>query len=85
MLYIGIANFAPTKWWVKPTAANPLTDIAFDGTFIVDYTTGGIDETAIGFHAFLIPRTYSPPVILGASSLPQELFDNSVADVLVAR
>jgi len=85
VLYIGIANFAPTKWWVKPTAANPLTDISFDGTFIIDYTTGGIDQTAIAFHAFVIPRTYSPPILLGSPSIAQELFDNSVANVLVTR
>ncbi len=85
VLYINVRDSKPDRWWVKPFANQPLTNIAFDGTFIVDYTTGGIDDRAREFHAFLIPRTYSPPILLGADEIPQELFNNAVADIKVRR
>lgn len=72
-------------WWIKPYATTPLVSIAFDGTFIVDITTGGIDEEASRIHSFLVRKDYSPPILLGASTLPAELWENALADILENR
>jgi exo-beta-1,3-glucanase (GH17 family) len=74
-----------TSWWVKPYSNRKLTPLSFDGSFIVDITTGGVDQRANEIHAFLVPRDYDPPNLLGARSLPAELFENSIADLSVRR
>ena len=80
--YIHIGSLG---WWVKPYAANPLTLINCDGTWSTNIVTGGSDASADTITAFLIPITYSPPILEGASSLPQALYTNSVASVTVNR
>ena len=72
-------------WWIKPYASTPLVSIAYDGTFIVDITTGGIDEEATRIHSFLVRKDYSPPILSGALTLPAELWENALADILVYR
>jgi len=72
-------------WWTKPTAAQPYTSIRPDGTWTCDITTGGADSTADKIAAFLAPRSYAPPVLLGADSLPGPLYRNSKAWVEYAR
>jgi exo-beta-1,3-glucanase (GH17 family) len=72
-------------WWVKPTAANPVTSIRPDGRWTADVTTGGIDHLAIGLVAYLIPRTYSPPVLLGARTLPAALEQVALAKAEATR
>ncbi|HPH95490.1 MAG TPA: glycosyl hydrolase family 17 protein [Anaerolineaceae bacterium] len=47
-------------WWVKPYGNQPLTAINPDGSWQVDYTTGGVDETATAFKAYLIPPGVDP-------------------------
>lgn len=66
-------------WWTKPYWASPTTSIAADGTWICDITTGGADHTARRIIAFLIPAAWSPPLMSGGGTLPQSLYDNSVA------
>lgn len=44
------------SWWVKPYTANPYTPIGRDGSWEVDYTTGGIDQQATILRAYLLPR-----------------------------
>ena len=72
-------------WWVKPTSGQPLTRIQRDGHWSAAIVTGGNDAIAQQIAAFLIPNTYSPPVLLGASSLPPELFANAIATAEVTR
>jgi len=72
-------------WWVKPYAASPLTIINCDGTWSTDIVTGGNDAQADQITAFLIPTSYSPPVLLGAGALPAELYTNSVANTSASR
>lgn len=43
-------------WWVKPYQDYPYTTIARDGSWEVDYTTGGIDQQATILRAYLLPR-----------------------------
>lgn len=82
VVYIHVGSLG---WWVKPYAANPLTLINCDGTWSANIVTGGSDASADTITAFLIPSTYSPPILEGASSLPQELYTNSAANVTASR
>jgi|GEM_PF-60987 len=72
-------------WWVKPYSAQPVTAILVDGTWTTSITTGGVDHLATEIIAFLIPKTYTPPILLGTSTLPAELYQNSLAYVRTSR
>jgi len=72
-------------WWTKPTWAKPITVIDCAGKFSTDITTGGIDQKATKVAAFLIPTDYDPPSMGGGKNLPDELFNNSYAYVIVDR
>jgi hypothetical protein len=48
-------------------------------------TTGGIDERATRFAAFLLPYDYEPPLSGGRATLPTELQENAVASVEITR
>ena len=65
-------------WWIKPYSGT-VTIIQDDGTWTTDITTGGSDPLATEVVAFLIPMTYTPPSLLDAALLPEELYSNSVA------
>ena len=80
VVYINVAG----NWWVKPYANAVLTRVSADGSWSSAYATGGIDETATQFIAFLIPDNYSPPVILGGP-LPQALYQSSLAWIQAPR
>lgn len=72
-------------WWTKPTFDNPLTTIQNDGTWTCDITTGGTDQLATKIAAFLVPNGYSPPLLSGEQELPEELYENAVAYVIIER
>lgn len=64
-------------WWTKPAFASPLTPIGVDGQWTADVTTGGIDEQATRFAAFLWPRRAGiPPRAGGSPVLAEMLFDH---------
>jgi exo-beta-1,3-glucanase (GH17 family) len=79
--YIYVAG----RYWIKPTFANPVSTVQPDGNFLVDVTTGGIDETATQFVSYLIPRTYNPPLVAGSATLPAELETFSIAKTVANR
>jgi hypothetical protein len=72
-------------WWVKPYANAPVTMIRNDGSFVVDITTGGFDPQADGIAVYLIPKNYSPPILLGSPSLPNFPDCNARGAVVVDR
>jgi exo-beta-1,3-glucanase (GH17 family) len=72
-------------WWTKPTFANPLTNIGLDGGWECDITTGGNDPLATMIVAYLVPKTFNPPPMMGGQTLPPSLDQNSVAKVEIAR
>ena len=72
-------------YWIKPYANSPLTLINDTGEFTVSYNTGGNDINTTEFGVFLVKKGYSPPVILGASTLPVELYKNALASVIGMR
>ena len=47
-------------YWVKPTFATPYAEVNPDGTFLINYATGGLDEKAKIIHLMLIPADYTP-------------------------
>lgn len=71
-------------WWTKPYWSSPSTSIKSDLTWVCDITTGGNDSQASQIAAFLIQNSFNPPALSGGG-LPQALYDNSVANVLVTR
>ena len=82
VIYIHVGS---AGWWVKPYAANPITLLNCDGSWSTNIVTGGNDAQADAITAFLIPASYSPPILEGASILPQALSSNSVAIMTVDR
>jgi hypothetical protein len=60
-------------WWNKPYTASPVTMILPDSTFSTQIVIGGVDEYATKIIAFLIPLSYSPPLLSG-DEIPGELF-----------
>jgi len=80
-VYIYVTN----GWWNKPSWDYPSTITMPDGSWFSDITTGGVDEEATKIVAFLIPSAYSPPLMNGNSTLPQELEEECLAKVEVTR
>jgi len=70
-VYIYIAEAG--GWWIKPTSSEPLTLIQADSSFSANIVTGGMDQYATQIIAFLIPLSFSPPILLG-EELPVSLF-----------
>jgi exo-beta-1,3-glucanase (GH17 family) len=70
-------------WWTKPTFANPLTSIGLDGSWERDITTGGNDPLATQIVAYLVPKTFNPPAMLGGQTLPPTLDQNAVANTQI--
>jgi exo-beta-1,3-glucanase (GH17 family) len=52
VLYIYVGG----NWWVKPYANAPKSPVNADGTWSIDYTTGGIDQQATILRAYLVPN-----------------------------
>lgn len=67
------------QWWTKPFQNQPVTQLLPDGSFQTAIVTGGFDQQATRIIAFLIPNSYTPPLLLGAASIPQELYVNAAA------
>ncbi len=70
-------------WWTKPTFANPLTVINSDGTWQTHVTTGGCDNLATRFAAFLVPVGASVASAAGSPSLPASML--AYPHVIVSR
>lgn len=82
VVYIHVGS---NGWWVKPYSNAPLTTINCDGTWNTNIVTGGSDASADQIAAFLIPTTYSPPILTGSGTLPADLYANAVASISVNR
>jgi exo-beta-1,3-glucanase (GH17 family) len=72
-------------WWTKPYYDQPVTSLQPDGSWSAPIATGGYDTSATAIAAFLIPNSYTPPPLGGEPSLPDELYQNSVANVQTQR
>jgi len=72
-------------WWTKPFVDHPTSTIEPDGSFAVEITTGGVDETATEIAVFLVPASYGPPIRRGEPELPPEVFTAALAHVAVRR
>lgn len=81
---VAVYIYVVSGWWTKPYFDRPLTWIQADGTFATDIVTGGIDAQATAIAAFLVPATYSPPIV-GGGSLPDSIKNDAVAELIVNR
>ena len=72
-------------WWSKPTFEEALTPIDLDGRWSAYATTGPGDKDAAKVAVFLLPATYTPPLLAGRQELPKELFREALAHELVER
>ncbi|MGD9213108.1 MAG: hypothetical protein PVI90_20165, partial [Desulfobacteraceae bacterium] len=84
-VYVVAVYIYVNGWWTKPTWEEPVTTIDCDGSFMTDIVTGGSDSSATQIAAFLIPYDYAPPSMSGGSTLPDELYQNAVADIIADR
>lgn len=80
-LYIDVFG----RWWNKPYWDQPTVEIAPDGTWSADITTGGYDSLATQIAAFAVPATYEVPELHGGGVLPQEVYDAAAAYFVIAR
>jgi len=81
-LYIHVLD----GWWSKPTWANPTTPINnCDGSWENNYGSGGSDVQADQIAAFLIPKSYSPPLGYGDRNIPGDIERVALAKVFAGR
>lgn len=74
------------RWWgPKPYWSDPYTKIKSSGKWTCNVVTGGRDELATTYVAYLVRETYDPPSLSGASRLPDELAPNALASTQIGR
>jgi len=63
--YVYVPNYpdisGESGWWIKPTYADPKTMIGNNGNWHCDVTTGGYDEYATIYRAYLFPSSLAEP------------------------
>jgi hypothetical protein len=63
--YVYVPNYpdisGESGWWIKPTYANPKTMIGNNGNWHCDVTTGGYDEYATIYRAYLFSSSLAAP------------------------
>ncbi len=72
-------------WWTKPFFNQPLTVLQVSGDWSSSIVTGGNDQFATKIIAFLVPKTYSPPIAFGGGSLPADLYQQAANYAEVTR
>lgn len=73
------------RYYEKPFSDNKITRINCDGTFYLDYTTGGGDEHADQIVLLLLPKGTALPRVFFAPEIPQQLFEASVTQIVIER
>ncbi len=72
-------------WWNKPDWDERRTKIKKNGKWAADVTTGGIDELATTYVAYLIPKSCKLPRRAGEGTLPIEIEQVALARAEIAR
>jgi hypothetical protein len=63
-------------WWgPKPSTTNPLTQVNPDGSFLIQFITGGNDQYCSRFFICLWQNGSPDPPYVGGGDLPDHLFD----------
>jgi exo-beta-1,3-glucanase (GH17 family) len=82
---VAVLIYVGGNWWSKPYANSPATSIQADGAWSCAVTTGGVDQTALKIAAFLVPKDFELPVVMGGANLPATLERAAIAKVIVDR
>ena len=72
-------------WWIKPNPDSPLTEIDRTGWWTCPIITAKDDAQATKIEVFLVPKDYSPPLAAAWEMLPQEIYDQSVANTATSK
>jgi hypothetical protein len=74
-------------WVSKPACNQVYVPLAADGTFSANVTSGGVDQTAIRYAAYLVPlpATFTYNCVVGVEGVPGVLDLNAVARTIVER
>ena len=72
-------------YFCKPRLQTSLSRITKSGSFRADVTTGGTDELATTFLAFLVPKSYAGEPLFAVSEIPAYLRDAAIASVETPR
>jgi len=74
-------------WWTKPYADTPFTTITSTGAWTCNVVTGGSDNVATQYAAYLLPKVDNAPlpVALGASTIPTAITAVAVAHDIKVR
>jgi hypothetical protein len=83
---IAVFLFVPdVGWYTKPFCDPSLITISADGTFSTSVVTGGVDETATQYAAYIVPSSFSHPCVLGAGAVPNTVEGQALAKATVGR
>jgi len=82
---VAVFLFAGGNWWVKPTYDEALTPVRLDGTWGCHVATGKGDEQAAKIAAYLLPASYTPPLVAGHPQLPLEIAANALDGFVIER
>jgi len=74
-------------WWTKPYDYLPFTTINSEGAWSSNIVTGGNDQNAIKFAAYLLPKVDAAPlpVTLGSATIPAAIVNASLAHDIADR
>lgn len=72
-------------WWNKPLWDQNVVTIAPNGSWQADITTGELDAFASDITGFLVPKSYSVPLVSDEADLPTELGSNAAAQQTIHR
>jgi len=72
-------------WYSKPYCAPTTVGLGSDGSFSTVFTTGGVDQLATKIALLLVPATLNVPCFMSTAGIPQDISQQSVAQLVVNR
>jgi uncharacterized protein (TIGR03437 family) len=72
-------------WFSKPTCASPTTALQSDGTFRVQFTSGGVDDLATRIGLFAVPAATPVGCTTNAAGISEVIERAAAASVIVRR
>lgn len=82
---VAVYIFIPDLGWYSKPNCSQMANIAVDGTWSADITTGPVDETATKIAAYLLPSGFVPECVQAAGGIPTAIDRIAMAKVSVSR